>query len=138
MQKSFVVKATLCIEDCQFYLRAGDVLMYDSAAHRLTVYRANDLIKVMQQTPLGISGMLKTGILQEVTTAPTPVVVPALPTSAPAVAPAQPVKPTEEEKRRKRGKAQEQREKLQKVLSCRNPDPLHDGDCSVPALREDL
>lgn len=99
MQKSFVVKATLCIEDCQFYLRAGDVLMFESAAQRLSVYRANDLIKTLKQTPLGIAAMLKTGILQETTPAPAAQVVAAAPTKpAQAVAAAAGAKPKADSK----------------------------------------
>jgi hypothetical protein len=85
MQKSFVVKATLCIEECQFYLRAGDVLMYDTVGHRLNVYRANAIVKTLQQSPISISGFLKAGMIHEVST-PAPVVVPAPPKPVPAVA----------------------------------------------------
>jgi hypothetical protein len=95
MQKSFVVKATLCIEECQFYLRAGDVIMYESVGHRLTVYRANEIVKTLKQTPLGISAMVKTGILQEVI-APSPVAVPAPAKLSPAIeaTPQTPPKPS--------------------------------------------
>ena len=83
MQKSYVVKATLCIEECQFYLRAGDVLMYNSVTRSLTVYRANTIVKTLEQSPISISGFVKTGMLSEVTA---PVAVAALPKPAPGVA----------------------------------------------------
>jgi hypothetical protein len=87
MQKSYIVKATLCVEDCQFYLRTGDVLLYDTAAQRLTVYRNANIVKVLHQTPLSMAGMVKAGIFEETTNqtpAKSPVVVPAPP--APATA----------------------------------------------------
>lgn len=97
MQKSFVVKATLCIEECQFYLRAGDVLMYESTSHRLTVYRNNEIVKNLKQTPLGIGALVKTGILTEVVTptaAPVVAVAPLVPSPAPTKSPV--VKPKAE------------------------------------------
>lgn len=86
MQKSFIVKATLCIEECQFYLRAGDLLMFDAATQRLTVYRGNDIAKILRLTSLGVGAMVKTGILQEVVETSAPTVVVATPTvPSPAV-----------------------------------------------------
>jgi hypothetical protein len=134
MQKSFVVKATLCIEECQFYLRAGDVLMYDTVAHRLTVYRANAIVKTLNQTPIGISGFLKAGMIHEVST-PAPVAVPAPPKPALAtgasVAPKPPAKKTgltaeEFTPAVKRGKAQgklveEMPERLKQALATTEP-----------------
>jgi hypothetical protein len=131
VQKSFVVKATLCIEDCQFYLRAGDVLMFESTARRLTVYRANEIIKTLTQTPLGIAAMLKTGILQEVTpqvSAPVAVAAPQKP--APAVSKPAPVKPAEKEIAQKRAKAVprevriEDAPRLQEALAQKTPEPI--------------
>lgn len=75
MQKSYIVKATLCMEDCQFFLRAGDMIVYDGASQRLTVYRNNDIVKILKQSPLGVAALQKTGILQEPPTPTAPVKV---------------------------------------------------------------
>ena len=71
MQRSYIVKATLCIEENQFYLRAGDVLMFDSASSRLTVYRNASIVKVIKQSSLSISALVKSKILEEVENVPT-------------------------------------------------------------------
>ena len=83
MQKSFVVKSTLCIEECQFYLRTGDLLVYDPSHQRLTVYRNGEITKVLSQTPLSVAGMVKTNILAEVQT-PSPAPPAPVEASAPA------------------------------------------------------
>src|SRR5271165_5367270 len=74
MQRSYIVKATLCIEENQFYLRAGDVLMFDSASSRLTVYRNASIVKVIKQSPLSIAALVKSNILEEVRNTEAPVV----------------------------------------------------------------
>ena len=140
MQKSFVVKATLCIEECQFYLRAGDVLMYDTVAHRLNVYRANAIVKTLDQTPISVAGFVKAGMFQEVST-PAPVAVPAPPKPAPAVAAVQPVKPSPKVEVRKKPTP----EKLDAVVEITKKAwtlpvpkaPVDMSDAGAPALREE-
>lgn len=65
MSKSYVVKTTLCIEDCQFYLRAGDILVYEPSTLRLTVYRGGAIAKTLKQTGLSIAGLVKSKIIEE-------------------------------------------------------------------------
>jgi outer membrane biosynthesis protein TonB len=87
MQRSYLVKSPVHFADFGFFVKVGDILVHDTAnANRLTVYRNGEVVRAVNQTPLGIAAMVKNKFIEEVIQAPT-----AKPVSKPVAAPPKPV-----------------------------------------------
>jgi hypothetical protein len=75
MQKSFIARTTINFVDFEFYVRSGDLLVYDTTNHRLTVYRNGQIVKAIKQTSLALGAFLKNRFIEELApTAASPVV----------------------------------------------------------------
>jgi len=84
MQKHYVSKTTINMANYELYIRSGDILVHDpSNNNKLTVYRNGSIVKIIQQTPLGIAVMIKNGFIEPIS-APTPAPAPQAPVSPPA------------------------------------------------------
>ena len=112
MQKSYIAKSPINFVEFNFRVNAGDILVHELAGHRLTVYRAGEIVKTLQQTSLGIAVLVKNSFISEMPT-PTPNVAEALKNSLPKIklepkpaAKVEPKKPSKEELEQKRKKAQ--------------------------------
>ena len=65
--KSYIARTTINFVEFEFYIRAGDLLVHDTAnQNRLTVYRNGQIAKVVKQSPLGISAFLKNKFIEEI------------------------------------------------------------------------
>ena len=74
--KSYIAKTTINFVEFEFYVRAGDLLVHETAnQNRLTVYRNGQIAKVVKQSPLGIAAFLKNKFIEEIPDTP-PVVEP--------------------------------------------------------------
>ena len=84
MQRSYVSKTTINFANAELYVRSGDILVHDPANNnKLTIYRNGSIVKVIQQTSLGIAVMLKNGFIEPIN-APAPAPAPSAPVSPPA------------------------------------------------------
>ena len=114
--KSYVAKSPINFVQFSFRVNAGDILVHDTTAQRLTVYRNGQIVKTLKQSSLGMSALLKDHSAEEVVTKPSPIdpaetlrmlklSLPKLKPDLPKT-PLTPQKPTQEEIRQKRKKAQ--------------------------------
>ena len=98
MLKSFIARTTINFVDFEFYVRPGDVLVYDTTNHRLTAYRNGQIVKAIKQDFLALAAFLKNRFIEELvpTTAPPVVEAPKPPLVAPDApeSPLEPRKPT--------------------------------------------
>ncbi len=76
MQKSYIAKSPINFVEFNFRVNAGDILVHELASHRLTVYRAGEIVKTLQQTSLGIAVLVKNSFISEMV-APAPQPTPA-------------------------------------------------------------
>ena len=72
MRKSYFAKTTINFVDFEFYVRPGDVLVHDTANHRLTVQRNGQIVKIVKQGPLAIGAFLKNKFIEEDTSKAAP------------------------------------------------------------------
>jgi len=114
MQKSYIAKSPINFVEFNFRVNSGDVLVHELASHRLTVYRAGEIVKTLQQTSLGMAALIKNGFIYEQTipAPPAPAVIDMLKRSLPKLKPdlkpepkKEAIKPTKEELEQKRKKA---------------------------------
>ena len=71
MTKTFVAKTTINLPDSGFYIRTGDMLMYDLG--KLSIYRAGKLQKTIKTSAIALAGWQKMKWVEEVSGAiPTP------------------------------------------------------------------
>ena len=120
MQKSYIAKSPINFVEFNFRVNAGDILVHELAGHRLTVYRAGEIVKTLKQTSLGIAALVKNHFIVEQITvvAPVPPAIEALKHSLPKIKPdpkpapkkeeakkVEPIKPQKEEIEQKRKKA---------------------------------
>jgi hypothetical protein len=65
MKQSYVVNTTVCVQEAEFTLKPGDVIVHDEATDKITAFRNNDIERVFQINELGVSGMLSAGWLEK-------------------------------------------------------------------------
>jgi len=118
MQRSYVAKSPINFVQFSFRVNAGDILVHDTTAQRLTVYRNGQIVKTLKQSSLGMSAFVKDKSAEEVIEKPQPRPIdptecarllklshPKLTPDLPKT-PSTPQKPTQEEIKQKRKKAQ--------------------------------
>lgn len=59
MNKSYVTKSPINFVQSSFRVNAGDILVHDTVNQKLTVYRGGQIVKVMKQSAIGMTALVK-------------------------------------------------------------------------------